>query len=189
MPLLLSGANRTGCVYVIHVLCSFFIYIYLCVAGWLICCRRVCVRVSCIYTTAVCMFTPRCIYSYVYIFSHHAGDAVCQGLETFDTDTELAWDHARTIRMGITGAFVTTPASFTWNLYAERIAPGTSLRAVMTKLAVSIAVFPPMVRESKRREHRRGEFFSVFVLIAVKKLPWLYVCDTYKGNEFVGRRG
>ncbi|CAM9149632.1 unnamed protein product [Pylaiella littoralis] len=73
------------------------------------------------------------------------GDAVCQGMETFGTDKKFTWDHARTMRMGITGAFLVTPASFSWNLYAERIAPGTSWRAIVTKLGVSIAVLPPML--------------------------------------------
>lgn len=77
------------------------------------------------------------------------GDAVCQGMETLDSGTSFSWDHARTMRMGITGAFLVTPASFSWNLYAERIAPGTSVRAVVTKLGVSIAVLPPMVSETK----------------------------------------
>lgn len=78
------------------------------------------------------------------------GDAVCQGMETFDSGTRFSWDHARTMRMGITGAFLVTPASFSWNMYAERIAPGTSLRAIVTKLGVSIAVLPPMVSETEK---------------------------------------
>ncbi|CAM9338442.1 unnamed protein product [Ectocarpus fasciculatus] len=72
-------------------------------------------------------------------------DAVCQGMEQFDTERKFAWDHARTMRMGITGAFFVTPASFAWNMYAERLAPGRSLRAVVTKLGVSVAVLPPML--------------------------------------------
>ncbi|CAM9556082.1 unnamed protein product [Ectocarpus sp. 13 AM-2016] len=73
------------------------------------------------------------------------GDAVCQAMETFSTERKFAWDHARTMRMGITGAFFVTPASFAWNMYAERLAPGRSLRAVVTKLGVSVAVLPPML--------------------------------------------
>lgn len=118
----------------------------------------------------LCIFTPTtAVYSYL------AGDSVCQALETFDTDTEFAWDHARTMRMGITGAFVTTPASFTWNLYAERIAPGTSIRAVMTKLAVSIAVFPPMVRYKKTRGPRGLFIYFCFFIHVRNKLPVLYI--------------
>lgn len=63
------------------------------------------------------------------------------------------------MRMGITGAFLVTPASFSWNLYAERIAPGTSWRAIVTKLGVSIAVLPPMVRERDARAERQLLFF------------------------------
>ncbi|CBJ32920.1 integral membrane protein-like protein [Ectocarpus siliculosus] len=66
-------------------------------------------------------------------------------METFGTERKFAWDHARTMRMGITGAFFVTPASFAWNMYAERLAPGRSLRAVVTKLGVSVAVLPPML--------------------------------------------
>eukprot|EP00903_Cladosiphon_okamuranus_P018173 g16720.t1 len=73
------------------------------------------------------------------------GDALCQGMETFDSGAKFSWDHARTLRMGTTGAFLVTPASFMWNMYAERIAPGTSVRAVVTKLGVSVAVLPPML--------------------------------------------
>ncbi|CAM9758048.1 unnamed protein product [Scytosiphon promiscuus] len=73
------------------------------------------------------------------------GDAVCQAIETIDADKKFVWDSARTMRMGITGAFLVTPASFSWNLYAERLAPGTSWRAVLTKLGVSMAVTPPML--------------------------------------------
>ncbi|CAB1103441.1 unnamed protein product [Ectocarpus sp. CCAP 1310/34] len=73
------------------------------------------------------------------------GDALCQAMETFGTERKFAWDHTRTMRMGITGAFFVTPASFAWNMYAERLAPGRSLRAVMTKLGVSVAVLPPML--------------------------------------------
>lgn len=74
-----------------------------------------------------------------------AGDAVCQAIETVNADKKFVWDSARTLRMGITGAFLVTPASFSWNLYAERLAPGTSWKAVLTKLGVSMAVTPPMV--------------------------------------------
>ncbi|CAM9241685.1 unnamed protein product, partial [Hapterophycus canaliculatus] len=83
------------------------------------------------------------------------GDAVCQAIETFDADKKFFWDSARTMRMGITGAFLVTPASFAWNLYAERLAPGTSWRAVVTKLGVSMAVTPPMLA---------GQFTSLTLL-------------------------
>ncbi|CAM9698383.1 unnamed protein product [Ectocarpus sp. 4 AP-2014] len=80
------------------------------------------------------------------VFFHPARwDAVCQAMETCGTERKFAWDHARTMRMGITGAFLVTPASFAWNMYAERLAPGRSLRAVVTKLGVSVAVLPPML--------------------------------------------
>lgn len=77
------------------------------------------------------------------------GDLGCQTLESLKGDTSFKWDHLRTMRMGITGAFVLMPLSLTWNLYAERLAPGTSWRAVLTKLGFSLAVTPPMVRESE----------------------------------------
>lgn len=101
------------------------------------------------------------------------GDAVCQGMETFDSGAKFSWDHARTMRMGITGAFLVTPASFSWNLYAERIAPGTSLRAVVTKLGVSIAVLPPMVSEAKQRQEERQAQLCMGVYIRV----CVCVCD------------
>lgn len=75
------------------------------------------------------------------------------------------------MRMGITGAFLVTPASFSWNLYAERIAPGKSWRAIMTKLGVSIAVLPPMVRETGARTER----FFLYISIVFNNVLRLFV--------------
>lgn len=96
-------------------------------------------------------------------------------METFDSGAKFSWDHARTMRMGITGAFLVTPASFSWNLYAERIAPGTSLRAIVTKLGVSIAVLPPMV--SGTRKSQRGAPSATFLLDRIK--PSLCRCARF----------
>lgn len=74
-------------------------------------------------------------------------------MEAVNAETPFVLDHHRTLRMGITGAFVLTPMSLAWNMYAERLAPGTSWRAILTKMGVSIAVLPPMVR--KTHEARR----------------------------------
>jgi len=103
-------------------------------------------------------------------------------METFDSGSKFSWDHARTMRMGVTGAFLVTPASFSWNLYAERLAPGTSLRAILTKLGVSIAVLPPMVSDGGR-----GRGASVFAVVARTILCfWLtstiHVCPLVGGG-------
>lgn len=68
-------------------------------------------------------------------------------MESVNAGTPFVLDHLRTLRMGITGAFVLTPMSLAWNMFAERLAPGTSWRAILTKMGVSIAVLPPMVRK------------------------------------------
>ncbi len=80
-------------------------------------------------------------------------------METLDSGTKFSWDHARTTRMGVTGAFLVTPASFAWNLYAERLAPGTSFRAILVKLGVSLAVLPPMVSGRGQRQREAHQFF------------------------------
>lgn len=78
--------------------------------------------------------------------SFRAGDLGCQALESVNAQTPFVLDHLRTLRMGITGAFVLTPMSLSWNMFAERLAPGTSWRAILIKMGVSVAVLPPMVR-------------------------------------------
>ncbi|CAM9519510.1 unnamed protein product, partial [Choristocarpus tenellus] len=74
------------------------------------------------------------------------GDLVCQGVEEYDKMASgLRWDSDRTLRMGITGAFVVTPMSFSWNLLAEGFFPGASWKALCGKLGVQIVCMAPMV--------------------------------------------
>lgn len=93
------------------------------------------------------------------------GDLGCQTIESVDAGSAFAWDRLRTLRMGITGAFVMAPMSFSWNLYAERVAPGTSWRAILTKMGFSIAVLPPMVRNTVPMVDTTGMVTFSFVYI------------------------
>lgn len=67
-------------------------------------------------------------------------------MEWWGSGEEFVWDHKRSMRMGVTGAFVVTPMSFTWNLFAEWLAPGTSWQAICKKQLVAVGVTLPMVR-------------------------------------------
>ncbi|CAM9636283.1 unnamed protein product, partial [Sphacelaria rigidula] len=78
-----------------------------------------------------------------------------------DTGEEFEWDHKRSMRMGFTGAFVVTPMSFTWNLFAEWWAPGTTWKAICKKQLVAASVTLPMLY---------AQFFSLTMLEEGKTL-------------------
>ena len=71
------------------------------------------------------------------------GDVIEQQLE--HRHCGLSWDRARSMRLGLTGFITTGPLAHMLFQTLERLSPGTSPAAVLSKVAMNAAFMPAMI--------------------------------------------